>query len=264
MPESSRVPRQRPEEVEPDSRGSERAKPERSERGERRVREGGTNRSPALEDASAQDWLGSNQDPDVFLSVPDLGVDRISLTVEDLEADVDLHARVLDVVELHVGAKATLGRVDLEIENVHAQVMLKVKLDKVAEIVDRVLQTIESNPEIVTSLTAPIGKGVEELGRGAGQGVRELGSSSSTSDERQPIETAHNVEYDEADRDEFDQDEADRDESGRDEPDRDERGAHRARARGRAGERDRESDRDGDRDENDDRPRRRQRIPRSR
>ncbi|MBE1609269.1 hypothetical protein [Actinopolymorpha pittospori] len=223
------------------------------------MKEGGTNRSPALEDATAQDWLGSNQDPDVLLSVPDLGVDRISLNVEDLEADVDLHARVLDVVELHVGAKVTLGRVDLEIENVHAQAMLKVKLDKVAEIVDRVLETIESNPEIVTSLTTPIGKGVEELGRGAGQGVRELGSSSPTSDERQPIETAHNVEYDEADRDaEAERDDFDQDEAGRDEFDRDESAP--------ADERHRADARDGDRDqdEDDDRPRRRQRFSRSR
>lgn len=221
------------------------------------MKEGGTNRSPALENATTQDWLGSNQDPDVLLSVPDLGVDRISLNVEDLEADVDLHARVLDVVELHVGAKVTLGRVDLEIENVHAQAMLKVKLDKVAEIVDRVLETIESNPEIVTSLTTPIGKGVEELGRGAGQGVRELGSSSPTSEEREPIETAHKVEYDEADRDdETDRDDVDRGGPDRDEFDRDESG--------RTGERDRDRNHDGGRDEDDDRPRRRQRFSRSR
>ena len=235
MTETSRLPRKRPDEMEPDeARDRKGERPERSRRGEHRVREGGTDRSPALEDATAQDWLGSNQDPDVMLSVPDLGVDRISLNVEDLEADVELHAKVLDVVELHVGAKVKLGSVDLEIDNVHAAAMLKVKLDKVAEVVDRVLRTIDNNPEIVTSLTAPVGRGVEELGRGAGQGVRELGRSS---DEQRPVETAHRAEYDEADRgdgrdldrrerDRFDQDdfandEEDRDEDDLDEPDHD-------------------------------------------
>ncbi|SDS61866.1 hypothetical protein [Actinopolymorpha singaporensis] len=190
-------------------------------------------RRSGIEDANAQDWLGSNQDPDVLLSVPDLGVDKITLTVEDLQADVDLHARVLQVVDLHVGAHASLGKVDLEIDNVHAQAMLKVKLDKVAEVVDRVLRTIDNNPEIVTSLTAPVGRGVEELGRGAGEGVRALGrgSSSGTEDaasgepaaEKAPsVETDYDVDYDEPDRDEPDRDESDRDESDRDEPDRDE------------------------------------------
>src|SRR5690606_14893784 len=139
------------------------------------------NRQRSLEEASAQDWLGANPDPDVLLSVPDLGVDKITLNVEDLEADVDLHARVLQAVEIHVGAQVTLGRVELEIENVHAKAMLKVKLDKVAQIVDRLMRTIEANPEIITSLTAPIGRGVEELGRGAGEGVREIGKGTSGS-----------------------------------------------------------------------------------
>ncbi|MEQ7008817.1 hypothetical protein ABN028_21825 [Actinopolymorpha sp. B17G11] len=132
-------------------------------------------RAHSLEDASAQDWLGSNQDPDVFLSIPDLGVEKITLNVEDLEAHVDLHAKVLDIVEIHVGADATLGKVELNIENVSAQAMLKVKLDKVAQIVDRVMRTIDNNPEILTSLTRPIGRGVEKVGQGAGEGVREVG-----------------------------------------------------------------------------------------
>jgi hypothetical protein len=46
----------------------------------------GTSRPPALEQATAQDWLGSNQDPDVLLSVPDLGVDKITLSVDNLRA----------------------------------------------------------------------------------------------------------------------------------------------------------------------------------
>jgi hypothetical protein len=139
------------------------------------VSDSDADRGHSLEDATAQDWLGSNQDPDVFLSVPDLGVEKITLNVENLDAHVDLHARVLDIVELHVGADVSLGKVELNIENVSAQAMLKVKLDKVAQIVDRVMRTIDNNPEILTSLTKPIGRGVEKVGEGAGEGVREVG-----------------------------------------------------------------------------------------
>lgn len=121
-----------------------------------RVTERDSNRPKAVQDASAEDWLGSNRDPDVLLSVPDLGVDKITLTVDDLHADVDLHARVLDIVELRVGASVNLGKVELDIENVRAQAMLKVKLDKVAQIVERVMATIDNNPELITSLTTRV------------------------------------------------------------------------------------------------------------
>lgn len=113
-----------------------------------------------LADATPQDWLGSNQDPDVLLAVPNLGVDQIKLTVDNLEAHVQVHAKVLDLLELDVGADVHIDKVELEIDNVRVQAMLKVKLDKVVDIVDRVMTTIDNNPEILTNLTAGIGEGV--------------------------------------------------------------------------------------------------------
>lgn len=113
-----------------------------------------------LRHATPQDWLGSNQDPDVLLSVPNLGVDKIALTVDNLRAHVELHAKVLDLLELHVGADASIDQVKLEIDNVRVQAMLKVKLDRVVEIVDRVLTTIDNHPEILTSLTGGLGEGL--------------------------------------------------------------------------------------------------------
>jgi hypothetical protein len=147
-----------------------------------------------FEDASVQDWLGSNQDPDVLLCVPDLGVDKITLTVEDLVADVDLHARVLNAVDIHVGAHVTLGKVSLEIENVHAQAMLKVKLDKVSVIVDRIMQTIDNHPEILTGLLSPIGEGVRQAGIGVREGL--AGPARAETTEPPLIETARDVHYD--------------------------------------------------------------------
>jgi len=114
-----------------------------------------------LTEASVQDWLGSNQDPDVMLSVPNLGIDHIGIKVENLRAHVELHAKVLDLLELHVGAEVSIDEVEIDIENVRVQAMLKVKLDKVAEIVDRVMTTIDNNPEILTNLTGGLGRGLE-------------------------------------------------------------------------------------------------------
>jgi len=114
-----------------------------------------------LANASAQDWLGSNQDPDVLLSVPNLGIDHIGIEVDNLKAHVELHAKVLDLLELDIGADVSIEKVDIQIENVRLQAMLKVRLDRVADIIDRVMDTIDRNPEILTNLTAGLGKGLE-------------------------------------------------------------------------------------------------------
>ncbi|SCD59480.1 hypothetical protein GA0115245_109754, partial [Streptomyces sp. di188] len=91
-------------------------------------------------------------DTDVFLDVPLLKVDEIDLDVEDLRAHVSLQAEVLDLLKLSVGADVSLGRVHLGISGVEAQAQLRVRLDNVAVIVNRVLTTVDRNPEILTEL----------------------------------------------------------------------------------------------------------------
>jgi hypothetical protein len=149
-----------------------------------------------LTEASAQDWLGSNQDPDVLLSIPNLGVDHIGITVDNIKAHVELHAQVLDLLELHVGAQVSIEKVEINIENVRVQAMLKVRLNEVYKIVDRVMTTIDNNPEILTNLTQGLGKGLEKGLSG--------GTSSSGDDDRgggesldKSIEGSTNVEKDE-------------------------------------------------------------------
>ena len=114
-----------------------------------------------LQHATAEQWLGSNNDPDVLLSVPNLGVDHIGIEVDNLRAHVNLRAKVLDLLELEVGADVSIDRVDVQIDNVRVQAMLKVRLDNVVHIVNRVMDTIDANPEILTNLTAGLGKGLE-------------------------------------------------------------------------------------------------------
>jgi hypothetical protein len=114
--------------------------------------------------------------PDVLLDVSQLTVDEISLEVEDLRARVSLQADVLQLLKLHVGVDAELGRVKLTIKGVEAKALLKVRLDNVARILDRVLTTIDNNPEIVEQLLEHVGEAVEEVGTGAGRAVGEVGA----------------------------------------------------------------------------------------
>lgn len=148
-------------------------------------------RPKATENASAEDWLGSNQDPDVFLSVPDLGIDRINLTVEDLEAHVNLHAKILDMVELKVGAHVSIKKVELDIQNVHAQAMLKVNLDPVVEIVKHLVD----HPEILTETVGKLTANSERTSMDDDEGDDAL----ATGDPHKSIEGKKNVSYEEAD-----------------------------------------------------------------
>ena len=107
--------------------------------------------------------------PDVLLDVPVVKVDKIDFELNDLRARVSLQAEVLDLVKLNVGVDAYLGRVKLTIEGVEAQALLKVRLDNVTRILDRVLTTIDRNPQIIERLVEGVSSAVEDVGEGAGQ-----------------------------------------------------------------------------------------------
>jgi hypothetical protein len=143
---------------------------------------------PALEDeepeaGTALEGGRGEDEPDVLLDVPELRVDEISLEVEDLRARVALQADVLQLLKLHVGVEAELGRVQLTIKGVEAQALLKVRLDNVARIIDRVLgagagSTVEEVGTEAGSAVGEVSRGagrtVEEAGRGAAQAVDDV------------------------------------------------------------------------------------------
>jgi hypothetical protein len=117
---------------------------------------------------------GPSAEPDVLLDVSQLRVDEIILDVEDLSAHVSVEANVLNLLRLSVGADVQLGGVHLEIRGVEAQALLKVRLDNIAEIINRVLTTIDRNPEIVDQIVPPLGAVASELERTAGRSVDEV------------------------------------------------------------------------------------------
>src|SRR4028119_1271243 len=120
-----------------------------------------------------EDAVMNGKIPDVLLDVPVVKVDEINFELNDLRAQVSLHAKVLDLVELSVGADVYLGRVKLVIKGVEAQALLKVRLDNVTAILDRVLTTIDRNPQIIEKLVEGVSSAVADVGEGAGQLVGE-------------------------------------------------------------------------------------------
>jgi hypothetical protein len=137
------------------------------------VAEVGTAAEREYEAYALSDLEDPRGDPDVLLAVPMVKVDSIHLELDNLDARVALRAQVLDLVKLNAGVDAHLGKLRIDIKGVEAQALLKVRLDRVAAIVDRVLTTIDRNPELVKSL----GRTVEDVGRGAGQALGETGEA---------------------------------------------------------------------------------------
>ena len=119
-----------------------------------------------------EDAVMNGKIPDVLLDVPVVKVDEINFELNDLRAKVNLFAKVLDLVELSVGVDVYLGRVKLVIQGVEAQALLKVRLDNVTAILDRVLTTIDRNPQIIEKLVEGVSSAVEDIGSGCRFGRR--------------------------------------------------------------------------------------------
>jgi hypothetical protein len=111
--------------------------------------------------------------PDVLLDVPVVKVDEIDLEVENLRARVSVNAEVRGLVELNVGAEAYLGKVELNIQGVEAQALVKARLDNVSAILQRVVLSLDRNPKLLES----VGEAVERVGGGTGKLLAESGEA---------------------------------------------------------------------------------------
>ncbi|HEX8298397.1 MAG TPA: hypothetical protein VF594_04485 [Rubricoccaceae bacterium] len=108
---------------------------------------------------------------DVTLEVPNLSVEQITLTVDDLQARLSLDARVANLVQLTAGADVRIGNVSLEVTGVQAEVYLQVYLDNVTTIVTRALDLLATNPEIIETLGSTLNQTVGTVGDVAGQAL---------------------------------------------------------------------------------------------
>lgn len=113
------------------------------------VRRAATQRTSAMGTA-----LTPNRD--VILEVPELSVDSIGLTVQDVRAHVSLDANAMNFVQITAGVDVGIRKVQLSINGVLAEAYLYVDLDNVARIVDRVVATLDRNPQILTQVLSAV------------------------------------------------------------------------------------------------------------
>jgi hypothetical protein len=90
--------------------------------------------------------------PDVRLDVPNLSVGRIELNVDNLDANINLNAQVASLVTINAGVKVSIQEVNLTIVDVQAELDLVVRLGHLVEIVNRVFESLDLNPLLISTI----------------------------------------------------------------------------------------------------------------
>ena len=122
---------------------------------------------------SNQDERLSDGTPAFLLDVPVLKVDELDLEVDDLRAHISLRAELASFVKINVGVDLYLDKVKLDIKGLEAQALLKINLDKALGTLDRALESINRNPQILNEVVQDVDAGAGGGGRDASQSTRE-------------------------------------------------------------------------------------------
>jgi len=139
-------------------------------------------RQPAAGQSTAlamQATQGGDQ-PDVLLDVPNLSVDELNIEVNNLQVNISLDARLANLLKLTAGAEARIDQVKIGIKGVQATATLVVRLDNVRAIIERTLQTLDANPQILQGLLSTVDNTVNTVGGVANNAVGTVGGIAGT------------------------------------------------------------------------------------
>lgn len=99
--------------------------------------------------------------PDVYLNVPELHVGRIELDVEELQADINLNAKVAGLVQVNAGVQVSVQKINVTIADVDVNLELIVRLGHLVDIVERVFESLDLNPlliGLINNVTSLVGE----------------------------------------------------------------------------------------------------------
>jgi hypothetical protein len=94
--------------------------------------------------------------PDVEIHVPELDIDRLEITLENLVARVDVDATIgrpgNEFLNISIGINARIDSAQIVLEDVEAEAHVIAYLDDVRVIAVRALEVLDHHPEILTGL----------------------------------------------------------------------------------------------------------------
>ncbi|MCJ1240855.1 hypothetical protein MMC14_008859 [Varicellaria rhodocarpa] len=88
-------------------------------------------------------------EPDVYLNAS-IHVGEIDLTVSNLTAKINLDAQVLQLLKFNAGVDASIDRVSLLIQNMSANVVLEARLENLVLMIGDILDSLDLNPVLAT------------------------------------------------------------------------------------------------------------------
>ncbi|CAF1339788.1 unnamed protein product [Rotaria sordida] len=89
--------------------------------------------------------------PDVWLDAK-ITVSTIELRVDNLQARLNLDVQVASLVNINAGVSVGISTVQLKIRGVNAQVQLAVGFDKIVDIINKTLESIDLNPLLARTI----------------------------------------------------------------------------------------------------------------
>lgn len=92
---------------------------------------------------------GQGPVPDVYLNAS-VSVGEIGITVDNLTAKINLDAQVLKLLQFNAGVALSIDRVSLLIQDVKAEVLLEARLGNLVRMIDDTLNSIDLNPILAT------------------------------------------------------------------------------------------------------------------
>lgn len=128
----------------------------------------------------AQQAMAGSDQPDVLLDVPNLSVEQLTIDVANLDVNIALDARLANLLKLTAGADVHIDQVKIELKGVRAQATLIVRLDNVRAIIERTLQTLDNNPQLVTQLLSSVDNTVNTVGGVANNTLGTVGGITSS------------------------------------------------------------------------------------
>ena len=146
------------------------ATPALAQRNQRDAQNGPVQNSPL----AMQAMQGSSQ-PDVLLDVPNLSVEQLTVDVTNLQVHLALDAQLANLLHLTAGADARIDNVRIDLRGVRAQATLIVRLENVRAIIERTLQTLDNNPDLVRQLLSTVDNTVNTVGGVANNTVSTVG-----------------------------------------------------------------------------------------
>jgi len=142
-----------------------------------------------LPDYSVTDPEDIEEAVDVYVNAPVVKVDEIKFELDDLRAHLAVLAEAGHFVQISAGVGVRLGKVELDIQGVETQALLETRLENVTKILERVVTSLERNPDLLKSvgdalgdvgegahgLLTDTGDAVRSAGKGAGSAVQDVG-----------------------------------------------------------------------------------------